>query len=415
MESAAASPDSSSMPWIRSRRSGFIVCWRDEHRRERSRYFPTREAAEAFVPEAEQLGKYALVLSRAPGIPGWDSASEPARAIDDGFSFADFLRSAIERDRSLRPSSQDTYMHSLRNHIAGTPFGQADVRTIRPEDVRDFWDGLRKLGPGALRNVKQLLSKGFNAAVREGARKDNPMLRAAIRAPAKERQVEVVPLTVDEVERLAAAAGSERNKLLILLMAYGGLRAGEVGGLRVVDVDVAQCQVHIRQQVVYERGRGPVIGPLKTRATRRTVPIPCSIAEELGEYLRSEAIADGFVFGAVAHVAVNHAVQRAAKRAGMRPVHAHLLRHTAVSLLIDDGVNPRAIQAFVGHSDIKMTLGVYGHLFPYGGQALADSMERRRGSSPERLASTACSHARSSAATRSRRSRSRKGSLAPTA
>jgi integrase len=62
----------------------------------------------------------------------------------------------------------------------------------------------------------------------------------------------------------------------------------------------------------------------------------------------------------------------------LRPVHAHLLRHSAVSLLVDDGANPKAIQAFVGHSTITMTLGVYGHLFDYGGQALADSMERRR-------------------------------------
>jgi integrase len=97
----------------------------------------------------------------------------------------------------------------------------------------------------------------------------------------------------------------------------------------------------------------------------------------------SPPTADGRVFhgtgGApLAHVAINHVVQRAATRAGLRPVHAHLLRHTAVSWLIEDGANPKAIQAFVGHSDIKMTLGVYGHLFDYGGQALADSMERRR-------------------------------------
>ncbi len=62
----------------------------------------------------------------------------------------------------------------------------------------------------------------------------------------------------------------------------------------------------------------------------------------------------------------------------MRPVNSHLLRHTAVSLLIDDGANPKAIQAFVGHSNIRETMDTYGHLFDYGGQALADSMERRR-------------------------------------
>jgi integrase len=92
--------------------------------------------------------------------------------------------------------------------------------------------------------------------------------------------------------------------------------------------------------------------------------------------------ADGRVFHGPngelrAHNDINHAVQAAGKRIGL-DVNAHQLRHTAVSLLIDDGANPRAIQSFVGHSDVRMTLGTYGHLFDYGGDALAASMERRR-------------------------------------
>jgi integrase len=78
-----------------------------------------------------------------------------------------------------------------------------------------------------------------------------------------------------------------------------------------------------------------------------------------------------------AHNAINHGVQLAAKRAGF-PAFAHQLRHTAVSFLIEDGANPKAIQAFVGHSDIRETLETHGHLFDYGGEALAASMEKRR-------------------------------------
>lgn len=52
-----------------------------------------------------------------------------------------------------------------------------------------------------------------------------------------------------------------------------------------------------------------------------------------------------------------------------------------VELLIDaeSGAAPRAIQRFVGHSDIRITLGTYGRLFDHGGDALAESIERRRG------------------------------------
>ncbi len=363
--------------------NGFLVRWRDGGRRTRlrSRFVRTEDEARELKSKLDRTALARRVM-RTP-VP-WDDATGPLAAVDEGFAFADYLQTVIGRDKSLRPSSRDTYMHSLRNHIARTALGRADIRAITPDDVRDYWTRLR-LGPGALRNVRQLLSKGLNAAIHEGIRDDNPMVRAAIRAPAKDRQVEVVPLTVAEVERLAEAAVTPRDRLMILVAAYGGLRAGEVGGLRVEDVDFDRCQLRLRQQVIYARGVGPIVAPLKTRAARRTVPIPSSVAEELRAFIDTTPPApDGRLFfgngdgAGLTHVAVNHVVQRAAKRAGMRPVNAHQLRHTAVSLLIDDGANPLAIQAFVGHSDIKMTLGVYGHLFDYGGQALADSLERRR-------------------------------------
>lgn len=375
------------MAYYYAKGNGYLVRWRDGGRRSpiRSRFVHTEDEAKAMKAELDGQATARRVLSKVPGIPGWDDDDGgPLSAIDAGYAFAEYLRGVIVRDKSLRPSSRDTYGHSLRNHIAGTPLGGADVRAITPEDVRDYWSRLH-LGPGALRNVRQLLSKGFNAAIREGVRDDNPMTRAAIRSPAKDRQSEPDPLTVAEVERLADGAPTQRDRLMILLGAYGGLRAGEIGGIRADDIDFDRCQLRIRQQVIYARGEGPMVAPLKTRAARRTVPIPCSVAEELRAFVDSNPPAsDGRIFhgnghgAGLTHVAVNHVVQRAAKRAGMRPVNAHLLRHTAVSLLIDDGANPRAIQAFVGHSDIKMTLGVYGHLFDYGGQALADSMERRR-------------------------------------
>jgi len=79
-----------------------------------------------------------------------------------------------------------------------------------------------------------------------------------------------------------------------------------------------------------------------------------------------------------AHQTLNHGVHHAAKVAAIDGVFSHRFRHTAVALLIDDGASPKAIQAFCGHSKIGITLDTYGHLFDYGGVALAESMERRR-------------------------------------
>jgi integrase len=71
-------------------------------------------------------------------------------------------------------------------------------------------------------------------------------------------------------------------------------------------------------------------------------------------------------------------VKMAGKRVGLPSAFSHQLRHTAVSLWIEDGANPKDIQRMVGHSSIRETMDTYGHLFDYGGEALATGMEARR-------------------------------------
>jgi integrase len=106
--------------------------------------------------------------------------------------------------------------------------------------------------------------------------------------------------------------------------------------------------------------------------------------EELREFMKkAPSAADGRIFytvggGMIDHLILNKLCQRAAKKAGLGPLNIHLLRHTCASLLIDDGANARTLQVFMGHSDIRVTLQTYGHLFDNADQALADSMEARR-------------------------------------
>ena len=65
----------------------------------------------------------------------------------------------------------------------------------------------------------------------------------------------------------------------------------------------------------------------------------------------------------------------AAKRAGLAGVTPHDLRHTCVALLVQLGAHPKAIQEWLGHSSITMTLDQYGHLFPSIEEALAGRLD----------------------------------------
>lgn len=166
---------------------------------------------------------------------------EPERTL------AGYIRQMIDSDRDLRDTTRALYLRNLRLHIADTDLGRKDIRAITPDDLRSWWAKL-DAGIGARRNVQQLVSKAFNRAVLVGDLEVNPLKRAPeVRRPSKTRNEEVEPLTVAQLEALAEAARAPRrgvvsemarwrDRLEVLVMGYGGLRAGEVGGLRRQDL-----------------------------------------------------------------------------------------------------------------------------------------------------------------------------------
>lgn len=367
--------------WIRRKGGGWLVCWRDERRKERSKYVHTRDAAEALKAELDREATARRVLSTVPGIPGWDDSGRTLDATEPTYALGNYLSAIVRGNRELRETTREMYLRNIRVHIDGTSLGRADIRSISPEMLTEYW-GRLNVGRGALGNIARLLSLGFRRAVRTGLLDFNPLERAPdVRKPSARGRRQVRPLTVAEVERLADAAATRRDRLEILVMAFGGLRAGEVGGLRVEDVDWQRGQIHIRQQVIRLR-TGLEVGDVKTDAARRVVTLPRQVVDELRAFVDTNPPAeDGCIFHGLGesfrdHIRINTSVQKAAERAGIR-THAHALRHTAVSLWVSDGASPIDVQHMVGHTDVQTTLAQYAHLFTWGGEALAASMERR--------------------------------------
>jgi integrase len=371
--------------WISPKRSGgYLVRWREGGRSSpiRSKYVRTEEEAKRLKAELDQHALARKVLSATPGIPGWDDASRPLDATEPTYALETYLGAMVRGNRDLRETTREMYLRNVRVHIEGTPLGRSDIRHITPELLTDYW-GRLDIGRGALGNVARLLSLAFRRAVRTGLIDLNPLERAPeVRKPSARGRRQVRPLTVDEVERLAGAAATPRDRLEVLVMAYGGLRAGEVGGLRDGDIEWERSRLHLRQQVVRLAGRLEV-GDLKTSAARRVVTLPRSVVDDLRAFLdENHSADDGRVFHGVGgsmrdHIRINRSVQRAADRAGIK-THAHALRHTAVSLWIAHGASPIDVQHMVGHTDVQTTLAQYAHMFSWGGEALAESMERRR-------------------------------------
>ena len=106
----------------------------------------------------------------------------------------------------------------------------------------------------------------------------------------------------------------------------------------------------------------------KSRAGRRTVPIPMVLRDYLVEHKQRTggrghvfARANGKPFDAVT---IGERSKSAWRRAALEPITLHEARHTFASLMIAAGVNAKALQTFMRHASITVTLDRYGKLVP---------------------------------------------------
>jgi integrase len=156
---------------------------------------------------------------------------------------------------------------------------------------------------------------------------------------------------------------------------FGGLRRGELMGLRVEDVDLGGGVIHVR------RGWDVVAGEIATKSGRdRRVPIPAILRSYLAAHLLSLGWREGLMFGATptspfTHTPTAARAQKAWKKAGLNPITLHECRHTFASLMIAAGVNAKALSAYMGHAAISITLDRYGHLMPGNEAEAADMLD----------------------------------------
>jgi integrase len=183
-----------------------------------------------------------------------------------------------------------------------------------------------------------------------------------------------VYLTAEQLQRLADESGRYKSLVLVLVLVLGvgGLRLGEAAALRVSDVDFLRRRVELRRNAV-KVGGGFVVGALKNH-THRSVALPGFVVDELADACegkdRDELIWPSPRGGYISGPSLREtswpamAVARCQRADPTFPrVTPHDLRHTAVSLAISAGANPKVVQRMLGHASAAMTLDIYANLF----------------------------------------------------
>jgi integrase len=268
-------------------------------------------------------------------------------------TFAEWVEKWQATEGRLRPSTRAQHRSILANHIL-PEFGRSRLLVIRQEDVAAWAAQLVATGlaPATVLKAYQVFSQLMAAAVVAGRIPRSPCVGVRRLLP-EVQEAEMRFLTEDQVLQLAEAM-DERYRVFVLLGAYGGLRRGELLGLRRHRVLALRSAVEVVEILGLVAGR-PVFGPPKSRAGRRVVTIPRPVMEEVaGHMARYSSPTSDVLFPAPQggpfspRNFARRTWEPAVERAGLEPLRIHDLRHTAVGFWIEAGLTESEIAARAG-------------------------------------------------------------------
>lgn len=351
----------------------WVVRYRDPAGRQRAKSFRRKVDAERFRSEVE------TDKSRGAWV-------DPRHGQ---LTFGEWWGQYFPSYRStLRPTTA-AQVESVADSLVLDYFKSMALVSIKQREVQAWVTRLHQKGgkrraplaPSTVRKAYQVFTRAMGAAVDAEMIAKSPCRGIAL--PADHRE-ETRFLTAGQVATLADAV-DPRYRALVLVAAYGGLRIGELAGLRVSRVDVLRGRVTVAETLVEVKGQLVTSDP-KTAAGRRIVPLPRPVAEEVGAHIGRWGLGpDDHLFPAPDGGLLRVPTWRrrfwypAVERAGLAPeggrkLRIHDLRHTAVALWIATGANPKQISVRAGHTSVAFTLDRYGHLFEDDDERMTDRL-----------------------------------------
>lgn len=311
----------------------------------------------------------------------------------------------------VRPSTLQTYATYISNRIVPA-LGHYRLDLLQPEDVERFYRDAGRpgdrpaLSPASIRQCHAILSRALKVATQRGKVARN--VCTLVDAPSV-RRAEVEPLSAADARAVLLAATDRRNAARWSVALALGLRQGEALGLRWADVNLDAGTLAVRKALQRQTARhgcgatcgrkraadcparlggGLVFVEPKSLAGSRTIALPGPLVEAMRSHRAAQAverIAAGslwedfdLVFAQVSGRPIDPRRDWSDWRAlltlaGVRPARLHDARHTAATLLLQQGVPARVAMQILGHSQISLTLGTYSHVVP---ELARDAAER---------------------------------------
>lgn len=315
---------------------------------------------------------------------------------------------------NIRVTTLTDYTSCVKNYII-EPIGHLYMADVKPDDVKMAMLKASQKSSSIYRKTQMLYKSIFASAVESNIIDKSPCdnLNPKGGKPPKEKQA----LNSDQIQTLEAAVAGLPVYPFVMLGLYAGLRREEALGLRWenVHLDGDHPYISIRTAWHTEHNRPVILDELKTKASRRDIPIPAALTqclkEEKKRTISQYVIANSegnplsetqwkhlwcgvtnrttkertytrYMNGKPVKIAVNPELGKAAKHNpdcvySMEFVPTpHQLRHTYASNLIQAGVDPKTVQYLLGHEHSRITMDIYTHLIYNRPEDLAERINK---------------------------------------
>lgn len=286
----------------------------------------------------------------------------------------------------LRPTTYESYNSFIRLHI--NPYiGKMKLKNLTTHHIQKLYnhasregrcDGKGGLAPRSVERIHTILHSSLEQAVALRKIPHNPAGAAVL--PVRE-QKDIRPLTREEQDRFERELDNFRLGTAFFVCLYGGLRRGEVLGLKWSDIDFEKKTIRVQRAVLRVKdkftGKSELrIEDVKTKKSRRIVPVPDIVIARLKEHKARQAAEilragpmyqkNDLVFCTTLGTPIeprnfNRDFYQICKNAGIENFNLHGLRHTYTTRLSEMGINSKILQELLGHTDVRTTEG-YNHV-----------------------------------------------------
>ena len=321
------------------------------------------------------------------------------KADKNSLTINDLYYRWVNLKKGLKDNTFQNYQYMYRQFVE-EDFGKIKVVDLKRTDVRAFYNSLldnRHLKVSTIDSVHTVMHQVLELGVEDDYLRYNPsdnalkeLKRAHNKDSSKRRALTFAEQKVFE-SFLKKQGQYHKWYPIFEVLLWTGMRVGEITGLRWDDINLDEGTINVNHTLVYydkvtDKGCGFSINTPKTKAGQRTIPMLPKVKQAFlmeKEYQKECGLTcnvniDGYKdfifinrFGSVQHQGtLNKALRRIIRDCNyevmdkggeviLPPFSNHSLRHTFTTRMCEAGVNVKAMQEILGHSDVETTLDVY--------------------------------------------------------